>query len=453
MAFAIHTAVKDSSRQWTAPPNQCRTGECFWEDYYTTAACTRCTDITHLVERTCTPVNGTEGGCDLALPNGFAFSNTGSDVWGIGVNQIVMAMNTTNEPLVYNYTSPLITVQSIMGFDSSQFPTKDSKPSELKPYTITKDSPLSAHECVIIPCVQKQRFNLSRQADNTTSSQPIASDDIIPVVTIVDDHWDNYTVSDASTLNDIFIDFDYAATGMTPEEMAKYDSFSISAGTYSAMANFLNALLNGWVSTGPGDTPETMDTIRFLGTRDPNSPYAGRVETAKSMEAIFANSHAGNWTGAFCNNTLATSNDVECAMRNIAAGITNGMRMESWDQIDENRVAMEGTTREPRQICHAQWQYISAPAAVWLLGLALFIGVVWKTRRAQIKAWRTSPLATLLLRLDPDSREHLKDWQNMGDGELRELAEGLRLRLHVDEGGPRFVTQGNGPSNGQTNQA
>ncbi|KAK2043795.1 hypothetical protein LZ31DRAFT_631800 [Colletotrichum somersetense] len=86
------------------------------------------------------------------------------------------------------------------------------------------------------------------------------------------------------------------------------------------------------------------------------------------------------------------------------------------------------------------------PSPSAILGLVLFVGVVIKTRRAQIKAWRTSPLATLLLRLDPDSREHLKDWQNMGDAELKDVAKELRQRLQMDESGPRFVRTAGPPS-------
>ena len=81
--------------------------------------------------------------------------------------------------------------------------------------------------------------------------------------------------------------------------------------------------------------------------------------------------------------------DVECAMHNLAAGLTNGLRTDMWEVLPESRRVAAGQSFAPVQICHAQWQYISAPLAVWVLGLILFIGVVWKTRRANIKAWRS----------------------------------------------------------------
>jgi hypothetical protein len=130
--------------------------------------------------------------------------------------------------------------------------------------------------------------------------------------------------------------------------------------------------------------------------------------------------------------------NVACAMTNLAVGITNAIRVASWES-DTTFKPFAGTTFAPVNICNAQWQYISAPVAVWVLGLALLVGTILKTRRAQIKTWRTSPLAMLLLKLDPEGLGQLRDWQHMGDEELKELAATLKLRLYMDNEGPRFV--------------
>ncbi|KAH6675408.1 hypothetical protein F5X68DRAFT_140245 [Plectosphaerella plurivora] len=445
MSFAIDSALRDSSVSWTIPPNLCKTGSCEWPDYYTAGVCARCTDISHLVSRECTPVAGEDdmvGGCNVFLPNGFGFNNTGSANLGAPLSKIVMAVNTTTPPLVYNYTTPLAVIQSIMGYDPKQNAADGSKPSTLAPFSIDESSVLTARECALVPCVQKQRFNLTRRAD-TSKGQSANIQESVPSLSILDDHWDTWdplsVTGPPENWGDVYVTFDLEKEIPNVAESIKYGPFGFGRTAYWALRDYLSALLTGYVFTGPLDGTDL--TVIFKSGVD---TLKSTSATDKAMMSIFLNSQHGNWTGTFCNNTLGTSNDLECAARNIAAGVTNGMRISTWETVEDERRAIDGVTKEPMQICHAQWQYVAAPVAVWLLGLALFIGVVWKTRRAGIKAWRTSPLATLLLRLDPDSREHLRDWQNKGDGELRDLAAGLRLRLHVDEAGPRFVKEEGG---------
>lgn len=448
MGFTIDSALRDSSVDWTVPPNQCNTGSCAWPDYYTTAVCSRCTDISHLVTIECTPVAGEDdmqGGCNVFLPNGFGFNTTGSADVGAPLSKLVMAVNTTTTPLVYNYTVPLAIVQSIMGFDPKQY--NASKLPVLEPFSISKDSILSARECALIPCVQKQRFSLSRNS-SISKSQRGTIEESVPALNILDDHWDSWDgralQGSPETWGDVFIDFDMAKEIPDPSESVQYGLFTIGSLAYRALRDHLGGLFTGFVFTAPLDGVDP--TVVFKSSAGLSS-LSSSAETA--LMSVFRNSQQGNWTGSFCNNTLATGNDFECAMRNVAAGVTNGMRIDGWERIGSDRQAIRGVTNDPVQVCHAQWQYIAAPVAVWVLGLLLFIGVVWKTRRAGIKAWRTSPLATLLLRLDPDSREYLRDWQNKGDAELRDLAAGLRLRLQVDDGGVRFVKDEGGVSTGR----
>jgi hypothetical protein len=449
MGFAIDSALRDTSVAWTIPPNLCKTGSCTWPEYYTAGVCARCTDISHLVSRKCTPVSGEddmEGGCNVFLPNGFGFNSTGSANVGAPLSKIVMAVNTTMPPLIYNYTTPLAIVQSIMGFDPKHHAANGSKLSTLEPFSIGEDSPLTARECALVPCVQKQRFNLSRTAD-TSKGQSTSSQESVPFLTILDDHWDTWDPRSVEgppeTWGDVYVNFDLHTEIPNPEESIKYGPFGFGRTAYWALREYLGGLFTGYVFTGIVDG--TDPSIIFKSGVDMTKSTGS---TDKAMMSIFLNSQHGNWTGTFCNNTLDTSNDFECAVRNVAAGVTNGMRISTWETVEDERVAIDGVTKEPKQICHAQWQYVAAPVAVWVLGLVLFLGVVWKTRRAGIKAWRTSSLATLLLRLDADSRDHLRDWQHKGDGELRDLAAGLRLRLHVDGAGPRFVKE-EGASTGQ----
>ncbi|WYZ36020.1 hypothetical protein EsH8_X_000667 [Colletotrichum jinshuiense] len=194
--------------------------------------------------------------------------------------------------------------------------------------------------------------------------------------------------------------------------------------TYKGLRGYLRGILGGYLWSMP------------------NATEFGYTYEMTAIQRMYNHTIDKTWTPIHCNgsNEATKTDGVACGMNKVAAALTNAFRLADWQtQNEDSRSVIRGTTKVARQICTAQWQYVSAPLAVWILGLVLFIGVVIKTRRAKIKTWRTSPLATLLMNLDPDSREHLKDWQHMGDAELQTVAQELRLRLHMDENGPRFV--------------
>ncbi|KAK2017190.1 hypothetical protein LZ32DRAFT_600802, partial [Colletotrichum eremochloae] len=423
LQYAVNQALQDATVDWAVPALMCKTGQCSWPDYYTIAACSRCQDISHLLTRTCTPVVTSEdgftetGGCNVALPNGLSLNSTGAD----NPQRVVMVMNTTMSPLASNYSSPLAFVQSIAGYPSEGSGSKLSKP-----FMITEDSLLSAHECAIIPCVQRQNLTTKLQIDNDSDNLVPSDNGVIPSIDIIE-QWDKYTIN-STTGSDgyVYIPFDDPGVNknINSQQVNTYTDPYMEMPAYNAIKKYLAGLLNDYVSSNPTSTD---------------------YYPKGAASSIYFHTVNGTWTPPYCggNGTTAKQDGVVCGMNKIAAGLTNAFRLETWQIIDSpNRI--NGTTNAAKQICKAQWQYVSAPIAVWILGLVLFIGVVIKTRRAHIKAWRTSPLATLLLRLDPDSREHLKDWQNMGDAELKEMAQELRLQLQIDESGPRFVRRTDG---------
>ncbi|EFQ31912.1 hypothetical protein CGRA01v4_13083 [Colletotrichum graminicola] len=421
--YKIVEALEDASVDWAVPALRCKTGDCYWNPYYTIAACSRCTDISHLLTRTCTPVVTSQdgpneiesGGCNVALPNGLSLNSTGAT----NPHRVVMLMNTTMSPLASNYSSPLALVQSIAGY-----PSEGSTLSE--PFMITNDSPLSAHECALIPCVQRQNLVIHREGDDSSGDLLRSNNGVVPSINITE-QWDKYYTDPSGGW--VSITFDDPSVNKNIGDQPYDGTPYMDMAAYNALKKYLEETLSGYVYTDPTDT-------------DPKSylPSGGTART------IYSHTVNRTWTPPYCDGsgTTAKQTGVVCGMNKTAAGLTNAFRLQTW-QIADSPSRLNGTTRAPQQMCKAQWQYVSAPIAVWALGLVLFIGVVIKTRRANIKAWRTSPLATLLLRLDPDSREHLKDWQNMGDAELKDAAKELRLRLQMDESGPRFVRRTGGP--------
>ncbi|KAK2034024.1 hypothetical protein LX32DRAFT_700682 [Colletotrichum zoysiae] len=425
LMYAVDEALQDVSVDWVVPALRCKTSKCEWEPYYTIAACSRCKDISHLLTRTCTPVVTSEdgsverGGCSVALPNGLSLNSTGADK----PHRVVMLMNTTMSPLVSNYSSPLAFVQSIEGY-----PPEDPASKPPKAFIITEDVPLFAHECAIIPCVQRQNLTIHPQEDAGRDNSVRSNDGVIPSLNITE-QWDKYSTAESGGWVSIAFDNPTVNKNIKDQQRETFEGPYIDMAAYNALKKYLGELLNGYVYSDPTEA----------------NPQAYSASSGPAFN-IYSHTINGNWTTAYCggNGTTAKADGVVCGTNKVAAGLTNAFRLKTWQEQPQAR--LNGTTKEARQVCKAQWQYVSAPIAVWILGLVLFVGVVIKTRRAHIKAWRTSPLATLLLRLDPDSREHLKDWQNMGDAELKDVAKDLRLRLQMDESGPRFVRTAGPPS-------
>ncbi|KAH6689082.1 hypothetical protein F5X68DRAFT_275074 [Plectosphaerella plurivora] len=440
--YMIASALSDDSDEWVVPPHNCPTGECDWEGYYTLAACTRCTDISDRLTRKCTPYkeagidpeNGefpASGGCEVSLPNGLSTFNIDVPTYDPAYNpgRNIMVMNTTLEPFIYtDLKGHFVTVQIILGLDPNQPASSFANNTrQLSRYRITEDSPLIARECAIIPCVQNQSFFLTSKPDSSILEPEI---DVLR-------EWTNFKWDPLA--GQALVDFPggnitYDDQTAAQRLLSHYPYFG--GDWYRDIRDWLGLHLTAFTF---GNSPEQTDWAMTV-TR---SRLPEGQDYDSTLASIMNNTHTGRWRNSYC--LLAdnsTRPDVECGMHKLAAGITNAMRTAAWEVPRNARKIAEGQSYSPQQICHAQWQYISAPVVVWILALVLFIGVVVKTRRAKIKAWRTSPLATLLLRLDPDSREHLKDWQRMGDAELRETAEQLKLRLKVDgDEPPRFVKE------------
>ena len=345
-----------------------------------------------------------------------------------------MVMSATLQPLVYsNYSDNFATVQIIMGFDPDQATQNDTQ--LLNPFIITENSPVIARECAIVPCMQYQNFDLRSKKDSAV---------LIPDMFIIQE-WDNYsTVNNSETGRPtVSINFTAADVNLTiPIEQTTFWAPDVGGDWYQSIRDWLRHYLTAVTHSASPTAPYESTFVTMLSPTDDDSYFF----STDPLTAIFQNSHTKSWRKSYCTVENNTRPDVECAMHKLAAGITNAMRAQTWEDLPGHRITARGIAYAPEQIIYAQWQYISAPIAVWILGVILFVGVVIKTRRANIKAWRTSPLATLLLRLDQDSREYLKDWQHLDDAELRDLAEQVRLRLKVDEGGPpRFVKKEEGP--------
>jgi hypothetical protein len=426
LIYSIKTALQDKAdQQWLAPPSICRTSNCYWPDHYTLATCSRCADISDKLKKDCSGKY-----CDATLPNGFHLRGENSELKTDA--EIYMALNHTAKPLVFNnYTNAFITVQSISVFDHKQYPTFDGPLKRVETFHATAESIFTAQECVIVPCIQQHSFALGKESPEK-GKQDDGSHPIVPFLSAIEVDTNSSYSMEGKTLQ---------FPGFKHEGFYEYAFFELGNKTFESIKFYLSEIMQGYVTTITDSNWEGKQ--RWYGTRDGDSnPYTGDMSFA--LETIYNNSAKGEWFGAFCDWTTPTRGDAACGLNNIAVGLTNGLKTLSWQSIPDSVPPLQpafvnGTTYVPAEFCQAQWQYVSAPVAVWALGLMLLVGTVWKTRRASLKTWRTSPLAMLLLSMDGAGIEHLQDWRNMGDNELKEMAAGLRLKLHITDDGAKFV--------------
>lgn len=75
------------------------------------------------------------------------------------------------------------------------------------------------------------------------------------------------------------------------------------------------------------------------------------------------------------------------------------------------------------------------------MSVSFIIGVVWRTRRAKVRVWRTSPLAAVFLGIGREEREQGRNYKLTEDG-LSKRAESLSVRLQVTEREARMVRGG-----------
>jgi hypothetical protein len=430
MIFHVGSAIKDENIDWMAPPHYCVTGNCVWDEYYTLGICSRCTDIRDKLQKNCAAdASRDEGlsqpGCDIALPNGFSLGGVNNS------RKNVLAISTRQLPMVYgSFEKPLAVIQSILGYDFKTYPniTEEFESRDFYSYTISQDSLLAAHECVLVPCVQLQIFDVSKTPQDSKASGMIADSQPL-TMTINLEEMTNYTISSNGDVN---LPFD---ASVLPHEIGKHyrigeNFFTITNTTYELTRKYLAELLNGYIAYD-------KEINNHIAVFNDQLSLIPRDEVDTSLTQIWVNSLKARWNYFLCPYETPTGG-IDCAIHNMAHGMSNAIRQAGWETT-VNRGAMAGTSFKSVQWCRASYAWLSAPIAIWLLSSLLFVGTIRKTKKAQLKTWRTSPLAMLLLSLDSEGIAHLRDWQHLGDDGLREVATKLRLRLLIGDSGPRFV--------------
>lgn len=389
----------DASESWAAPYYLCTSSNCTWDALASIGAEALCADITDRLEKNCTYEPGRDAdpstpGCIVSLPNGFSLGGP-SNLPGA-----VMNINSSvGQPLVYtNYSRPLALIQSIAAFDA---------------YRVNSSSPLVASECVIVPAVRRytsqvinsKAFVLSGYTESFYTEQTLS-------------YHDNYTLDAENGLWTL---------GPIPDDGR---TFAISDASHKALNRFLAGALNGTVLS--------VD----------RSSYAYMNDKARdALQSI----HAGTGN-RYCGPGYANSEQpydaVACAVNRAARAVSKTMRDVNWDHrvvadshfINVVRAAglVQGSGVSSYNHVQVVWYWISLPVALWLLSVVILLGTAWKSRRAGVSVWRTSPLAMVFMGMEGRLDEKVKRSGKTEKG-LSDTAGELQVRLRVHDDRPMFV--------------
>ena len=356
------------------------------------------------------------GGYRYSLHNGFYLDSRQE----LGAyTDAISTMNDDNDgtgvqPLVYaNYTNPIARMWSIFA-DSS----------DVDQYTtgITLKTRMYATECILVPCVQVYSSTLGGNGVTTSFKERMVAE------------YDAYKHNGSS-------EADFTLTG-DPVNSTGYwlapSNDKIGNGTYHMpvasqiqLTNFLANTITGMAgSEGYLNSAANSGSLfmQFVFTADP----------AKTCNKAL---HSGNWE----------SLRFQCAIENIARAITVKIRNiastsifgpngSPKDGFETSPLSALGTTMVSKTYISVTWYWLILPIVLWILAVIMFVGTVWKTRKAGVRTWRTSTLAPLFLGLGigDEQKQKVENLPITADG-LQKKAEEIKVRLHLTEQDAKFV--------------
>lgn len=145
-------------------------------------------------------------------------------------------------------------------------------------------------------------------------------------------------------------------------------------------------------------------------------------------------------------NSLGEAANVTAMMDSIAASMTKFLRDRSesfapGNTFPTSRQVQEGETQVWVLHIRVRWAYIALPAAVLLIGCAVVLAVILRSRALGLPAWRGSALITLARGLDLTSRDRLRAADCAGDFRR----DGREMRVSLLDGdvlGPQLTDVG-----------
>ena len=421
------------------PPYFCPSGDCTWSGTVTLGVCSRCADVSSLVAMSHTRANSSRTGSkesyNFTLPNGFGL-DTSAGLTGIPAMNVTMndAHKTNFNAMVFgNYTRPIALIHAIYADLPNTFDPADPIHSNTRMY---------AHECVLIPCVQRYNTSVGTSRDSQGSATTSFFQDIIT------DEFDTYDFIPSSSL---------PAGGTPPGAYLNPNDEQYGNETYFMADTTMNLATTYLTSLVPGIMEFTESRVYAYVT----SPDGPTKEDSFFIQATFGASPSDICDRSKYSKVKGETFPIPCAVENIATGMTVAMRRERLGDVlesvgklsrspltNETLAAIKtspsisyGKTMVSKTYISVTWYWLALPLLLWVLAVVMLMGTVWKTRKAGIRTWRTSTLAPFFLGMGigVEQKEKIEQHPMTAEG-LERKAQEVKVQLHLTEQDARLVS-------------
>ncbi|KAI8935461.1 hypothetical protein NX059_008031 [Plenodomus lindquistii] len=397
-------------------PVSCPTSNCTWPVYETLAICSKCADISDLLDFAClnTRVDWTSDimggyGRESTWPNATMcgyFVNASSSNPVLMSGYIADANASTNRETLLSRVLPLVTIferAPFYGNGSVHFKELRntiidalivSAPNGSTAAVYRNETPI-AHECVLTWCVKTLRSayswgeydeeSIDTFFNTTPGSWPW---EVFPFQTEFDNGTDQYY----------------------------YDSIHLQPGQTSGNSN------SSWYGT----SNETI--IPLLGSFSDGFPSytTARNETDEPMlrdrtyyeiPARRRRLHVNPWLDP---------NNFTHHMERMAAAMTNVIRSS------ENKIMLEGDAWNRETYILIRWAWLIFPLVLLILSLAFLVSTIVKTsKNTGIAVWKTSAMPTLIYSLPREAQTRFESSSTWNSGEHTKK---VRIRLSGNKG-------------------
>jgi len=397
-------SVSDSLR---VPSYSCDSGNCTWLGYNTLAVGIHCADLTSELTQTC--LNGTNFDPDLGAPCNYKLSN-GLNL-GADDGHNVFAVNLSRTSIKYsNYSNPLAVVQTIGAFYNEY---------------INASAKVSASECVLFPAIKQLNSSVGQWYMNNIDSNAQVSTGEFTGDSYIEqtiDLYDNYTYVPAP---DSRPTAGYFLSSPKHPGINGQTTYWMSNRAIVGVQSYMKSLFQGFVRANGTDNFTYIAENNGGGQSDPLQLLLDPSATTSCRDYTFF----GNFND---------STSVQCTMESISIALTLWMRnsqMVSLIPGDQAAFlnATVGQTIAPVTQIDVTWWWLILPIIIWLCSVAMLIGTAYKTRKARVHTWRTSPLAMVFLQLGRDEKNSFNQ-HGLTENGLAKRAEQLKVQLVVNDG-------------------
>ncbi|RDI82398.1 hypothetical protein Vi05172_g7748 [Venturia inaequalis] len=404
----IQSGMYSVSSSLRVPTYSCDTGNCTWIGYNTLGVGVHCADLTSDLVRTCSNDTALQNSvmgapCNYRLPNGM---NLGSDD---GHN--VFAVNLSRASIKYsNYSNPLTLVQTIGAFNNEY---------------INASVQVLAAECVLFPAIKKLNSSVGQWYLDNVDPNALVSTSTFTGDFYVEQEismYDNYTYT--SALDDR-ASAGYHLSSEKHPGINGQTTYSMSNKVVIGVQRYMKTLFQGFVR---GNGPS-------------NFTYVAEENAGGSSDALqflVDPSAGGNCRDSTFFGEFNGSTSVQCTIESISIALTLWMRdSQMTAMIPGDQAAMlnatTGNTIAPITQVNVTWWWISLPIVIWLCSVVMLIGTAYKTKKAHLYNWRTSPLAMAFMQLGREEKQAFTGHGLTEDGLIRR-AELMKVQLKVQDG-------------------